>query len=111
MTTDYIHPIREIVGPEHSNIIFDGADLYKNLANKCLDIDKAHHAYFSGTGKIFVMNCYEFQILFISYIHLLTQYFSCYVQVQVSLLKHNNFTRISNSIATTLIHFWIFQKS
>ena len=46
--------------------MFGGIDILKNIANKCLDMDKACFNHFSGTGKIFVMNFYEFQILFIS---------------------------------------------
>ena len=51
MTTDYIHPRLDIVGPKYRNVIFGGADIYENLSNKCLDIDKAFHAYFLVAGK------------------------------------------------------------
>ena len=47
-------------------------------------MDKACHAYFSGTGKIFVMNCYVLQCLFVSYTHLVTQTSSFCVQLKVS---------------------------
>ena len=53
--------------------MFCGADQFNNIANKFLDMDKSCHTHFSGTGKIFVMNCCRFQILFISCIHLVTQ--------------------------------------
>ena len=51
MKNNYIHPILETVGPEYRNVIFGGSYRYKNLANNCLDMDKASHKYFSGTGK------------------------------------------------------------
>ena len=51
----------------------DGTDKLNKIANKCLDMDKACHTYLLGTEKIFVMNCYEFQFLFISYINLVTK--------------------------------------
>ena len=72
MKTDYIHPRLDIVGPEYSNFIFGGSDRFKKLANKCLDVDKSCSTYFSGTGKILVMNCYGFKTLFISYIRFVT---------------------------------------
>ena len=62
MTTDYIIPIVEIVGTEMREfILYCMVDRYKILAWECVDRDKARHAYFQGTGKIFVMNCYKFQ--------------------------------------------------
>ena len=42
--------------------MFGGADIFKKLANECLDTDKSCHEYFSGIGKMLVMNCYGFQI-------------------------------------------------
>ena len=47
-----------MVGSEFREFTFGGADRYKELTKKCVDMDKASHTYFSGTGKIFVMNCY-----------------------------------------------------
>ena len=58
VTTNYIHPRLDIFGPEYRNIMFGGSDQFKKLTNKCLYIDKTCHTYFSGTGKIFVINCY-----------------------------------------------------
>ena len=58
MTTDYINPRLEIVGPEYRGFIFGVADRFKNFAGKCLDMDKACNTYFSGTGKILVITCY-----------------------------------------------------
>ena len=72
MTTDYIHPIVEINGRFFYNAICGGVNPHMVLANKCVGIDKACHNFFGGTGESFVMNCYEFQILFICYMHLLT---------------------------------------
>ena len=46
VTTDYIHPRIDIFGPEYSNFMFGGADIFKNLENKCIDMDKACHNYF-----------------------------------------------------------------
>ena len=57
VTTDYIITRVEIGGPEFRLFAFYGADRYKNLASKCVDMDKACNNYYSGTGKIFVMNC------------------------------------------------------
>ena len=84
MTTDYIYPILDIVGPEYSYIMSGGTYLFKKLVNKCLDMDKAFHTYFSGIGKIFVMNCYEFKILFINYIQLRTPSSYFCIQIKVS---------------------------
>ena len=38
------------------------------------DMDKSCHAYFSGIGNIFFMNCYELEFFFIIFINLATQY-------------------------------------
>ena len=64
--------------------MFGGSDIFKKLANRCLEMDKSFHAYFSGTGKIFVMNCYEFKILFINYIQLRTPSSYFCIQIKVS---------------------------
>ena len=58
VTTDCIHPKTKIVYPEYRNFMFDRANIFKNIEKKCLGMDKACHTYFTGTGKIFVMNCY-----------------------------------------------------
>ena len=63
--TDYIHPKFEISSREFTQTMWGGGNTIKILANKCLDLDRACHKYFSGTGKSFVMNCYEFQIIYI----------------------------------------------
>ena len=55
--------------------MFGGANRFKRLEKKCVDMDKDWHRYISGTDKIFVINCYGFQVLFISYIHLVIQFF------------------------------------
>ena len=57
MTTDYIHPTLEIVGPEYMDILFGGAYGFMKVVNKCLNMDKPCHNYFPGIGNIFVMNC------------------------------------------------------
>ena len=72
MTIYYIITRFDIVGPEFRKFIFGGEDIYKTLACKSVEMDKACRAFFSGTGKIFITNCYKFNILFISYIHFLT---------------------------------------
>ena len=84
VTTDYTYLILDIVCSDYINIVFGGADQFKKLANKCIYINKACHTYFSVTGKIYVMNCYEFQTLFISYLHLLAKYYSLFVQLKFS---------------------------
>ena len=98
-------------GPEFRVSTFGGVYIYKKLAWKCVDMDKACRTYFSGTGKIFVMNCYEFQILFIRYIHLLKKSSYFCVQVKVSSLKHKIITCISTTFAIMLINFWMSSKS
>ena len=84
MTTVYIIPRVDVVGTEFREFIFGEQDRYKMLAWKCVDKYKACNICFSGIDKIFVINCYDFQILFISYIPLLTNSSSFFVQVQVS---------------------------
>ena len=59
VTTDYINPRLEIVGPEYRNTMFIEADRFKKLANYCLDMDKACRNYFSGRGKIFFMKLFR----------------------------------------------------
>ena len=71
MKTDCIIPRVEIVGHDFRSFTFGEVYSYKKLEWKYVDLDKAFHAYFSGTCKIFVMICYEFQTLLIIYIHLL----------------------------------------
>ena len=63
LKTNYIIPRVDIVGPESREFIFGVQDRYKMVAWKCVDMDKAYHTYFSVTGKIFILNCYEFQII------------------------------------------------
>ena len=58
--------------------MFGGADRYKKLAWKCVDMDKAFHTYFSGTGKIFVMNSYKFSN-FIYKLHIFANTFSIFL--------------------------------
>ena len=111
MTNDYIHPRFDIVGPEYSNFIFGGAYIFQNIANNCIDMDKTCHTYLSRTGKIFVMNCYGLLILFISYIHFVTQSSSFCVQVKVSGMIDKSNTSRSTFIEIMLIHFWISPKS
>ena len=60
--TDYIHPKFEISSREFTQIMWGGGNTIEILANKCLDLDRACYKYFLGTGKSFVMNCYEFKI-------------------------------------------------
>ena len=109
MKTDYIHPKVDISGRCFINALCSGVNKIKFLSNKCLDIDRACHTYFLGTGKSFDMNCYKFEILFICYIHFLTDYYYFCVQVQVSLLVIKRNTCINNSVEIILIDFWILQ--
>ena len=74
MTTNYIHPRVEINVRYFCNAMCGRVNTYKVLANKFLDIDKTFHAYFFGTRNSFVMNYYEFKILFICFINLITHY-------------------------------------
>ena len=106
-TTDYIVQIVEINVLEFINASCCGFP-YKILSNKFLDLDKAFNFYFMGTGESF-LNCYEFQTLFICYIHLITRFSG--VQVQLSWLKGKIFTWKSTSITNMLIHFWIFSMN
>ena len=84
MTTGYIITRVDIFGLKFREFTFGGADRYKKIARKCVDMDKACHTYFSGTDNMFVMNCYDFQILFISYIHFIIHSLSFCVQVKLS---------------------------
>ena len=108
--TDYIIPRVKIGGPEFREFMFGGADRYKNLSWKCVDMDNYCCAYFSVTGKILVMNGYEFHILFIGYINFLTRSSSFCVQLQVSWPKHKIIIWKGTTFAIMLIHFWIFPK-
>ena len=65
---------------------------YEILTNKCLDLNKACKLHFIGAGKLFVLSYYEFQHLFICYIHFLTHSSSFCFKVQVSLMKYKSFT-------------------
>ena len=47
MTTDYIIPRFEIVVPEFRKFKFGREDRYKNIARKCVDMDKACNTCFS----------------------------------------------------------------
>ena len=84
MTNDYTIPIFEIVSTEFREFTVDRADIYNKLAKKCVNMDKACHTYFSGKGIIFVMNCYDLQTLFISYITFLKHSSSFCAQVELS---------------------------
>ena len=59
---DYIIHRLSIVGPEFSLFTFGEADEYNTLSWKCIYMDEAFNTYFLGRDKIFVINCYEFQI-------------------------------------------------
>ena len=59
VTTDYIIPRVEIFGPEFISFTFGGQDIYKTLSWQCVNMDKACHTFFLGTGDIFVINCYD----------------------------------------------------
>ena len=74
--------------------MFGGETGYKKLAQKCVDMDKACHTYLSIKGKIFVMNCYKFHVLFIGYINLVT-HFLCAGTSKLTEAKNNN-TRRNN---------------
>ena len=77
--TDYIIHRADIVGTEFMNAMCGGVNPYKILENNCLDLYKACHTYFMGTGKSYVMNYYDFQTLFICCIHLLTHSYYIYI--------------------------------
>ena len=65
MKTDYIHPTDDISDIKFNETMIYGLNPIRNLAKKCLDLDRACHKYFSETGKLFVIDCYEFHIFFI----------------------------------------------
>ena len=79
--TDHIHPRVDMSGRAFTNTMCVSGNKINILANKCLDLDIDFHKYFLGTGKSFVMNCYEFQILLICCIHLLIHSSSFCVQI------------------------------
>ena len=53
--TDQIHPTVDISAREFDKIMIYGLDPIITLAKNCLNIDRADHEYFSGTGKSFVI--------------------------------------------------------
>ena len=63
--------------------MFGGTDIYKNLAWKFGDMDKACHIYFQVKGKIFVMDYYKFKTLFISRHTFSNKYFIFWGSVKV----------------------------
>ena len=82
MTTDYINPSVDIDGRDFDNAMCSGYP-YKILATHCAEHDFSCRTSLMGTGKGFVLNCYEIQNLFICYIHFLTNNNYYFVQVQV----------------------------
>ena len=58
MKNDYLITRVKIVGPEFRLCMFGAANIYKKLTRKCVYMDNICHAYFQGTGKISVTNCY-----------------------------------------------------
>ena len=51
MTTDSIHPIVDISGIYFINAMCVGGNKIKTFENKCIDLDRDCHKYFSVTGK------------------------------------------------------------
>ena len=58
VTTDCIHTTVEISAVEFTQTMIGGGNPINFLSNECLDIDRACHKYFLGTGKSFFMNFY-----------------------------------------------------
>ena len=77
------------------------------LAWKCVDMDKDCHKYFSGTGNIFVINCYKYQILFIIYIYFVTQLKK---KRKIGLTDIQNGNMKKQLYCNNVDTFWIFLK-
>ena len=104
--TDYTTNRVEMDG-RYFDMTVCGGYPYFILATHCVENDESCHTYFLSIGKYFVLDCYEFQNLFICYIHLIKYSFYFWDQVKVSWLLDKSITQNIVYIETMLIKFWI----